>query len=128
MQQADYCVLGLMSGTSLDGLDLACCVFSLQKGAWKYRIEAAKTVSYSVEWKNRLAGAMQLSSIDLLALHRDFGRFMAKQVNDFIQSNRLCPSLISSHGHTVFHQPDLQSDTLIGDGAILAAETGINTV
>lgn len=117
-----------MSGTSLDGLDLASCVFSFESGRWAYKIEAAKTVAYSAVWKKRLAGAMDLTSIELLQLNRDFGRLMSKQVIEFIENLPVAPSLVASHGHTVFHQPANGITLQIGDGAIIAAETGITTV
>lgn len=123
-----YTVLGLMSGTSLDGLDMACCTFDLHQGRWLYRIEKAQTYSYTEIWKKRFAEAMRLSSKGLLELHRDFARLMSEQVNLFLVSNNMRPDFIASHGHTVFHQPAEGITLQIGDGSILAAETGITTI
>ena len=124
-----YHVIGLMSGTSLDGLDIAHCVFSLSKGRWAYEIRSAQTISYNKDWKKKLAGAHKLSSDKLAELDAELGRFIGGQVNTFIKKNRISKvDLISSHGHTIFHQPEKGFTLQIGNGAAIAALTGIKTV
>jgi anhydro-N-acetylmuramic acid kinase len=61
-------------------------------------------------------------------LHKDYGKYIAELVNNFISEYNLKPDLIASHGHTIFHQPSLGLCFQLGDGAVIAAETGINTV
>lgn len=119
-------VIGLMSGTSLDGLDIAYCRFKEVGGKWSHSIVKANTIVYGKEWRGKLTGAIQLSAEQYEALHTEFGRYMGKCVNDFIRKNRITGvDLISSHGHTVFHQPDKGFTSQLGSAAALAAITGL---
>lgn len=123
-----YRVLGLMSGTSLDGLDVAQCTFEKQYEKWKFTIERTITYSYSNEWKNKLANAENLMGIELMMLHNEFGNFMGNCVNLFLE-NIIAPiDFIASHGHTIFHQPQKGLTLQIGNGACLSAQTGITTI
>ncbi|MDP4208443.1 MAG: anhydro-N-acetylmuramic acid kinase [Bacteroidota bacterium] len=123
-----YRVLGLMSGTSLDGMDIAQCTFELEDGKWKYAIERAVTYPYSPEWKDRLSQAENLSGLDLMLLHNDFGSLSASFVNRFMEDCLVPVDFIASHGQTIFHQPHLGFTLQIGNGANIAAQTGITTV
>ena len=88
-----------------------------------------ETLSYSgTEWNKRLPGADRLSGIELMELHRDFGRFTGNSVNEFLKDVEVKPDLIASHGHTVFHQPENRLTLQIGDGAEIASITGISTI
>lgn len=118
-----------MSGTSLDGLDVAYCVFSFEDGKWRYRIEKAQTVAYDKEWKNKLGNAHSLPAERLAELDEEFGRWMGEQVRGFVKKNKIKKvDFVSSHGHTVFHQPEKGFTLQIGSGAALAASSGFKTV
>jgi len=118
-----------MSGTSLDGLDIAYCTFSFKKGKWTYKIEKAQTISYTKDWKSKLGNAHRLSSEKLCALDAELGKFMGKRVISFMRKNKIKKiDLISSHGHTVFHQPEKGFTLQIGSGAAIAAATGTKTI
>lgn len=121
-------VIGLMSGTSLDGLDICACEFENNGLSVNYRIYHAETISYSEEWKQKLDLANQLPGVELIKLNHQLGDFFGTIVLDFLQRNQLKPTLISSHGHTVFHQPQNGFTLQIGSGANIAAITGIDTV
>ncbi|HEY6976515.1 MAG TPA: anhydro-N-acetylmuramic acid kinase [Chitinophagaceae bacterium] len=125
-----YRAIGLMSGSSLDGLDIVYAEFEETGGKWIYDIKAATCVEYNDEWIEKLKAAPQLSAYKYLLLHAAFGKFTAEKVRDFIESNDLHHKvqLITSHGHTVFHSPDLGMTAQLGDGATIAALTGINVV
>ena len=127
-ERKSYRVIGLMSGTSLDGLDLAAATFSVSPSGWEFDLGPCQTISYSEEWLHRLKSAHDLSGFELSKLHTDYGRFLGQQTRKFCQDHKLQPELIGSHGHTVFHQPDLKLTLQIGDGAALAAEAGITTI
>lgn len=115
-------VIGVMSGTSLDGLDLACCEFFLDdKNQYGYKLLCAETISYSEKWKLRLADAFNSKAVDVFELNSTFGIYMAECIQHFIKKNNLEVDLISSHGHTVFHQPKKKFTTQIGSGAIVNA-------
>lgn len=125
-----YRVIGLMSGSSLDGLDLAFVEFLENAGAWQYEIKAADCYPYSDEWQKKLRGAVSLNALDYQLLHTEYGHYIGKQVNAFIEAHRLQyqVQLIASHGHTTFHMPSRKMTGQLGDGAAIAAVTGINVV
>lgn len=120
-----YNVIGLMSGTSLDGLDLAACEFKYGTDGWSYRFLATETVEYSHDWREKLAGAHHLPGRGLIRLDRQYGKLLGEEVNRFVRKFNLKVELIASHGHTVFHTPALGITHQIGHPANLAAETGI---
>ena len=124
-----YHVIGLMSGSSLDGLDIAYIEFEEKAGKWKFTILDAECISYSPAWEDCLASAKDLPAIELIALHSRYGHYLGEAVNSFIQSSSLefKVALIVSHGHTVFHYPRLFTFQL-GDGAAIAAETSLPVV
>ena len=117
-----------MSGTSLDGLDLAAVEFYYDDEKWDFNLAATATVPYSDEWENKLAASDKLTGEKLIQLHTDYGRFTGKEVLKFMQSSGFVPDLIASHGHTVFHQPEKHFTFQVGNGADIAAETEINTI
>lgn len=121
-------VLGIMSGTSLDGLDLALCEFEVYGLGYRYKIKAAKTLDYSVIWKKRLTDVKKAGAEEYFALHANYGKFIAEEVTLFMKASGEAPDAIASHGHTVFHQPSKGFSTQIGCGATIAAITGITTV
>ncbi|MES2778951.1 MAG: anhydro-N-acetylmuramic acid kinase [Bacteroidota bacterium] len=122
-------VIGVMSGTSLDGLDLAYCEFTQVEGVWKYRIHYAETIPYDEKWLVRLT-ELPKQPIHLYAKTDAFyGKYIGIQVQQFIVKNDIKNvDLIASHGHTIFHQPDAGYTAQIGSGAAIYAETGIPTV
>jgi len=125
-----YHALGIMSGSSLDGLDLVFAHFHEQAGQWSFEIEATACYKYTAEWENRLKEAAQLNAHAYCQLHVDYGHYLGKEVNRFIEEHQLAykVSLIGSHGHTVFHSPSTGLTTQIGDGAALAAITELPVV
>ncbi len=125
-----YRVIGLMSGSSLDGLDIAFVELDEQGGSWNYEIKAASCYRYNNEMIEQLAGATTLPAYEYQLLHTSYGKHIGSQVNTFIEENSLehQVQLIASHGHTTFHVPHLGMTAQLGDGAAIAAETGINVV
>ncbi len=121
-------VLGMMSGTSLDGTDLCACRFTELNHTWDFEILATQTIPYPTEWIETLKGSMNLSGYDLAFSHAALGRYFGTIAANFIVENKLKIDLIGSHGHTVFHQPQHGFTCQIGDGAQIAALTGVNTV
>ncbi|MGZ3863047.1 MAG: anhydro-N-acetylmuramic acid kinase [Bacteroidia bacterium] len=124
-----YKVIGLMSGTSLDGLDIAYCEFALKGKKWSYKVLHAETVAYHKGGKDKLKNAHLATAEELCELHTDFGLFIGEKVLKFIRKNKIKNvDFISSHGHTIFHQPLNHFTLQIGDGATIAAVTGIKTI
>src|ERR1700709_579889 len=125
-----YRAIGVMSGSSLDGLDICYVEFDEIGGKWSYEIKASTCVEYEKEWVEKLSNAIRLSALDYMRLDAEYGHYIGKKVSGFIESNNLQHrvQLIASHGHTTFHEPANFMTGQIGDGAAIAAETGINVV
>ncbi len=118
-----------MSGTSLDGLDIACCRFeSDHVEKWGYEITVSYCKDYDKIWKGKLGKAHLLSGQDLMLLNAEYGSFIGNEINAFIKEHQLEPNLIASHGHTVFHQPENKLSFQIGAGSAIYAVTGVPVV
>ncbi len=117
-----------MSGTSLDGIDLAYCIFTLKDNQWTFSIEKALTIEYPKDWQYSLKESIYKNAEQLKTLDKLYGAFLGKLCKDFIDNHKLKPDLIASHGHTVFHQPEKGFTLQIGDGHEIANITGIKTV
>ena len=120
-----YTVIGLMSGSSLDGLDIACTQLTEISGKWTYEIMAAECVPYPAAIASDLGKAATLSVPEFLRLHTSYGHYLGEQVNQFIKRNNLQHKVhfIASHGHTVWHEPAAHTTAQIGDGAAIASWT-----
>ncbi len=125
-----YKAIGLMSGSSLDGLDIVFAELHEASGAWSYEISKAACYPYSPQWMERLQHATTLNAFDYQLLHADYGHYLGQQVVRFIEENNLHyqVGLIASHGHTTFHAPAQGMTAQIGDGAAIAAETHLPVV
>ena len=117
-------VIGLMSGTSLDGLDIAYCEFSESEGL-RYKLLAAETYPYPQQWVDRLSTLEHASAYEYALAHVELGHYFGKCVNRFREAHPGKVDLVASHGHTIFHQPQLGLTTQIADGDAIAAETGL---
>lgn len=123
---SDMTVIGVMSGSSVDGIDLACCRFAQGDGHWAFTVLAARTVPYAAALQQRLLHASSASALELARLHRDVGQAIGEACRDLL---REAPAqLVSSHGHTIFHQPQEGLTVQVGDGARIAALSGLPTV
>ncbi len=119
-------VVGLMSGTSLDGLDLCYASFRLEDSKWVVENMLTKEVNYSDEWRNSLSNAFYLDQNKLDQLHIDYGRFLGRESKVFMDEKGICDDveLIASHGHTIFHQPEKGITIQIGSGELIAKGSG----
>ena len=125
-----YKAIGLMSGSSLDGLDIVYVHLHAAGGSWSMDIQHSFTHPYPAEWVERLKGATALSGLDYMLLHTDYGHYIGKAVNAFIERFGLehKVDMIASHGHTTFHLPLRGMTGQVGDGAAIAAETGLPVI
>lgn len=122
-----YKMVGLMSGTSGDGLDIAYCEF--EKGeSWKFQIKNADTIPFPPALEKSLGHSHQLAGEDLVLLDLLFGQWMGQQVKSFCVTHKLQPMAVSSHGHTVFHQPKRAITTQIGNGWGLYHSSGLPVI
>lgn len=125
-----YRAIGIMSGSSLDGLDIAYCEFQENAGTWVYEIKQAACFDYSKDWIEKLKTAIALDALKYQLLHVDFGHYIGQQLNKFIEEHDLHYSigLICSHGHTTFHVPSRKMTAQLGDGAAIASETQLPVI
>jgi len=122
-------VVGIMSGTSLDGLDVGVANFTRDNnGIWSGELEKITCFNFPNALTVRLRMSMQMTALELCELDRDWALFASQCVKESISPLSSKPDLLSSHGHTVFHKPAEGFTTQIGSGAILAAETALPVV
>jgi len=124
MTKQSYLAIGQMSGTSLDGLDLAAARFTYHNQQWQYAWVVSETLPYSNIWEDRLRKAPELSASKLMHLHQQYGDYLGRTIANFISNYQLQPDIIACHGHTVFHRPDLGFTTQIGAGWPIVHATG----
>lgn len=113
-------VIGLMSGTSLDGLDLAYCQISEIDGVYEYTIAETKSIDYTPEMKSNLKNAIHLPALGLLELNNTYGTWLGEQTKLFIEEENLEVDFIASHGHTTHHQPKKGVTYQVGSGQHVA--------
>lgn len=125
-----YRAIGVMSGSSLDGLDIAFVSFQQEQGRWQYELLAADCYDYDPDWTNRLQAAIHLPARDYLLLHADYGHYIGRRINEFIDAHQLHyqVALVASHGHTTYHLPGQKMTAQLGDGSAIAAETQLPVV
>ncbi|MFZ2323515.1 MAG: anhydro-N-acetylmuramic acid kinase [Ignavibacteriaceae bacterium] len=124
----DIKVIGVMSGTSLDGLDICFVHFTKENNNWKYKILNTEAKTYPEEIKNKLASAQLMDAFSYARFNSDYGICLGQRIKKFIDKHSIKPDLIASHGHTIFHQPAIRFTAQIGSGACIASETGVDTV
>jgi anhydro-N-acetylmuramic acid kinase len=126
-QKNTWNVIGVMSGTSVDGLDIVAATFSF-KNKWEYNIIKTGSFDYPAEMQKRLLDCINATAQELVYLDLDLGSFIALRINEFLKDLNTSFDLIASHGHTVFHQPENGMTKQIGDGQTILQKTGILTI
>ncbi len=117
-----------MSGTSLDGLDLAYCHIWSDNDAYRFDIVETKSVTYEASMQEKLKDSIFLSADELLKFHNSYGTWLGNQSKIFIDEKKLEVEYIASHGHTTHHQPENGLTYQIGSGQHLANASGIKVV
>lgn len=122
-----YC-LGVMSGTSLDGLDIAYLKIESET-SYQFEILKAVTIPYHPDWKKTLKDGFHLSGEALTKLDADYGIYLGNTINTFIVENNIENiDFIASHGHTIYHDPSESYTLQIGNGPYINTITGIKTI
>ncbi|MFT4660171.1 MAG: anhydro-N-acetylmuramic acid kinase [Patiriisocius sp.] len=122
-----YKVIGLMSGTSMDGVDLAYCEFE-NNGVWSYNILFGKTYAYTQKWQDLLVNIVDIEDRHIEVIHQDLGEYYGRLIQNFCQEFQVVPDFVSSHGHTVFHQPEMGKTLQIGSGSSIGRLTHLTVV
>lgn len=125
---SEHLAIGLMSGSSLDGVDLALVKFQSENGKYGFNILQSTTLPYSAEWENLLSKAFHQKPEDLTGLDKAYGEYLGRQVLRFMQDNDIIPNFVASHGHTIFHKPEEHYTLQIGDGQALANACGLKVI
>ncbi len=116
MFKEKYTIIGVMSGTSLDGVDLAHIVFTIKNNKWDFQILESETVSYSIDWLNKLKTAVDFSEAALEKLNQDYTQHLASIILSFIEKYDIKNlDAVCSHGHTILHQPQNEFTLQIGN-------------
>ncbi|MCB0489580.1 MAG: anhydro-N-acetylmuramic acid kinase [Cyclobacteriaceae bacterium] len=124
-----YKVLGVMSGTSLDGLDIAFCEFEKGRKGWSFKSEIGETIKYSKQWVNKLSTAPFASAEEFEKLHYEFGEYVGNACKRFSKKHNLgSVDFISSHGHTIFHQPERRFTFQLGSGVAIHHTSGLPVI
>ena len=98
--------IGLMSGSSLDGLDIALVCFQEENDKYHFQILEAETLPYPDYWKTQLAEAFHKQPKDLIELDKAYGKYLGEQALAFAKKHNTQPDFVASHGHTIFHRPE----------------------
>ena len=117
-----------MSGSSMDGVDLACCDFIWDGRIWTYKILVAETFPYGSKLLSKLEEACNWNRKEIDELDLELGIYYAELLNTFHSKENLNPDFIASHGHTILHEPDKGITFQAGDGALMSKLTGITVV
>ncbi|WP_372793191.1 anhydro-N-acetylmuramic acid kinase [Lutibacter sp.] len=121
-------VIGVMSGTSLDGIDIAYVKIN-NTNNYTFEILNATTVAYTKEWKSALKEGFHLKGEELTKLDADYGVFLGEIIKNFIEENKVKNvDFIASHGHTIYHNPAKNYTLQIGNGPYITSITGIKTI
>lgn len=116
MDKNNYHIIGVMSGTSLDGIDLCEINFNVDDGKWDFEILSAETVPYSSSWKRDLERAIHLNREGLERLDFKYTQKLADEIDGFIKRNNIQEiDAVCSHGHTVLHRPEKSITYQIGN-------------
>ncbi|MEH6535882.1 MAG: anhydro-N-acetylmuramic acid kinase [Psychroserpens sp.] len=115
MIKSKYNVIGVMSGTSLDGIDLAHITFEIDR-IWTFKIHNSETVSYTEDWKQKLSNLVNFDMEVLKKIDEDYTIYLSDVINDFLRKYQLHNiDAICSHGHTALHQPENNITYQIGN-------------
>ncbi|MCP4052852.1 MAG: anhydro-N-acetylmuramic acid kinase [Mesoflavibacter sp.] len=122
MLKENYHIVGVMSGTSLDGIDLAEINF-IKKDTWQFQILNSTTISYSEDWQRKLKSLTKQSIKKLQQIDVDYTNFLAEVITTFIKKNNINHlDAVCSHGHTALHQPEQKLTYQIGNLPVLAEQ------
>ena len=121
-------VIGLMSGSSLDGVDIAFADFKVNGEQIDFELIKAETIEFTEVWQRRLRNLPKVDALAFAKTDTYFGHLLGEMINNFINKYQIDVDFIASHGHTVFHHPDNRITVQIGDGAAMAAVTGLPVI
>ena len=125
-----YRLVGLMSGSSLDGIDLASCYFGFDENhhLCDWGIEQTQSIHFTKDWRSRLSSLDQSTAAEIWEADFAFGQYLGRMILPFLDKLERPPHAIASHGHTILHDPKAGFTVQIGHGAAIAAQTGLTVI
>ena len=120
--------IGMMSGSSLDGLDIALVRFQEEGNKYRFQILQAETLPYPEYWTKQLSEAFHKQPNELTKLDKEYGKYLGEQVLAFAKKHNVNPDFVASHGHTIFHRPEEHYTLQIGDGQEMAKACGFTVI
>lgn len=127
-EQSSFLIIGAMSGTSLDGLDLVATQFDFEQGSWRFEVLLADTFPYPAILVEQLRDAVDGTSEQIAGLDNVLGRFIGRTVKDFSQGVDKQIDFVASHGHTILHQPERGYTLQIGNGQLISDGCGLPVI
>lgn len=121
-------IIGIMSGTSLDGVDLAHCTFTDSGDTINFKIGACETIPYPADWLWRLQSLPTSTAYEYALTHVEYGRYVGELVREFTLRSQLKTDFVASHGHTIFHNPAKGFTSQIGEGSAIAAACNLPVI
>jgi anhydro-N-acetylmuramic acid kinase len=120
-----YLAIGMMSGTSLDGMDLVLCELESGNQGYAYTILQSETFPYSISWQQNLSGETDLTGEELMILHKQYGRLVGENIRQFMGKINIPANVdfIAMHGHTIFYNPVAGLTFQLGDANSVAVIT-----
>lgn len=125
-----YNTIGIMSGSSLDGIDIVYVEFYFENKEWKYLVMESNCYPYNPEWHDKLSDLHKASAFDYQQTDYELGKYIGESINHFIDTYNINKKdlIIGSHGHTIFHEPAKGFTSQIGSGATISALTNSTVV
>lgn len=121
-------IVGVMSGTSMDGLDLVLCKFKEVDKQYSYEVLGKQEISFNDFLLEGLKSCRSMSALELSYLDIDLGKFVGRKVREFVSGLDAKADYVASHGHTVFHNPKQGLTKQIGSGAEIAIHSGLKAI
>ena len=118
-----YQALGVMSGTSLDGIDIVWVEFDKKNNHWNYSVLLGETLPYSEYWLKKLSNISDMSASEVQRADYEYTTYLNEIFRNFIKKHHISHlDFIASHGHTVWHQPKQKITLQIGNLAHIAKD------
>ena len=126
-KEQKYRAIGLMSGTSMDGVDIAYAEF-IYKEKWQFELGVCDIIPYTEKCKIQLTNLHKKSDKEIQQADIEYGIYLGDLAKKFIETNKLQVDIICSHGHTIFHKPENNYTLQIGNGQYIANQSQENVI
>ncbi|MDI3480278.1 MAG: anhydro-N-acetylmuramic acid kinase [Rikenellaceae bacterium] len=126
-KKIEYNTIGMMSGTSCDGVDLVLVKY-LKNNNWQFDVLKTQTFAYTQKWKNLLNKAFYLKGEEIVNLNFQYSHYLSDLILNFLSTINTDVDFISIHGHTIWHNPAAGYTYQLGHGGVIASDTSIPVI